>query len=120
MTLNEEVGYRSRARGELGCRHLSNVLERGSIEVDHEVYEPAMTRRAGARRRDPGSAPRDRRLLSPAQPVGEAMRRARLEWLGGLPIYNNIVVNLFLGRDFDQLHVAFAPASSRLDPCRRS
>src|SRR5882757_2175008 len=55
-------------------------------------------------------------IQSPVQPVGIDVFAFCLQNCLGLPKARNIVVNFFLGRNFDQFNRTFAPVSDRLRP----
>ncbi|GBH11137.1 NADPH:quinone reductase or related Zn-dependent oxidoreductase [Pseudomonas syringae pv. actinidiae] len=54
------------------------------------------------------------------QTVTQAIIRSWPCWLFGHPHGNDIVVDLVVGRDFNQLNGALSPIAQRLDPQTRS
>jgi len=91
-----------------------------ALEVDGELDCAGLPLRAvdqaGARGVDPVASPAARDVEGPGQAVVEGIGLARRQRLRWLPVGNDVVVDLFLGWDFDELDRAWPPFFAGLDP----
>src|SRR6266567_2898811 len=83
--------------------------------IQHE-YRGAIASRADAGSGKSRQRGRFQGVRSPVQAIGVGVLALGLQCRLGLPKACNVVVDFFLGRDFDQLDRTFAPVADRLRP----
>src|SRR6185437_7218763 len=95
------------------------VIDFASGNLEHETARPFRAS-TDTRLGEISDATRIGSAGPPMDPIGKGVFALGLKPIMGVPVSNNVIVNLLLRRDFEQIHGPGTPVTDRLDPLTRA